>query len=207
MGKMPNDKDYVVVGSNPNEMVSLGFKQVGSDFPVFLHPETGDEYALARTERKSGTGYKGFQCDWNGVTLEEDLSRRDLTINAIAWDCSRSLGKVHDPFNGIQDIKDKILRPVSEAFQDDPLRCLRAARFMAQFPDFSEDKEGYLFKYCEGLEYELCNTLTPERVWLETVKAMKTTQPSKYFLWLSQFGLFPEYTALTHCPQRVDHHP
>lgn len=207
MGREPNDKDYVVVGSSPDEMLSMGFLQVGKDFPVFLHPETKDEYALARTEKKVGLGYDGFEYEWEGVTLEEDLSRRDLTINAIAWDCSRDLGKIYDPFNGRQDIKNKVLRPVSTAFKEDPLRCLRAARFMAQFPDFSGDVEGMLYSYCEELEYELCNTLTPERVWLETVKAMKTEQPSNYFLWLSQFGLFPEYTSLTHCPQRVDHHP
>ena len=207
MGKIPKDKDYVVVGSSPEEMLSLGFKQVGADFPVFLHPETGDEYALARTERKSGVGYQGFECKWKGVTLEEDLRRRDLTINAIAWDCSRDLGKVYDPFNGIQDIKNKVLRPVSEAFKEDPLRCLRAARFMAQLPEFTCDEEKTLYKYSEELEYELCSTLTPERVWLETVKAMGTKTPSNYFLWLSQFGLFPEYTSLTHCPQRMDHHP
>ncbi|AGN51473.1 tRNA nucleotidyltransferase [Vibrio phage eugene 12A10] len=205
MGKIPKDKDYVVVGSSPEEMLSLGFKQVGKDFPVFLHPETGDEYALARTDRKTGTGYEGFTCEWDGVTLEEDLRRRDLTINAIAWDCSRNLGKVYDPFNGRGDIKNKMLRPVSDAFKEDPLRCLRAARFMAQFPNFTA--AGSLYKYCEELEYEVCNTLTPERVWLETVKAMFTEQPSNYFLWLSMFGLFPEYIALTHCPQRVDHHP
>lgn len=207
MGVEPKDKDYVVVGSNPQEMLDLGFKQVGTDFPVFLHSVTKDEYALARTERKTGTGYNGFECEWEGVTLEEDLSRRDLTINAIAWDCSRNLGKIHDPFNGRQDIKSKILRPVSTAFQDDPLRCLRAARFMSQFPDFTGDEELTLYHYCENLEYELCNTLTHERVWLETVKAMSTETPSNYFLWLSMFGIFPEYTALTYCPQRVDHHP
>ena len=205
MGTIPKDKDYVVVGSSPKEMVSLGFKQVGADFPVFLHPESGDEYALARTEKKVGVGYEGFECEWEGVTLEEDLSRRDLTINAIAWDCSRNLGKIYDPFNGRKDIQNKVLRPVSEAFKEDPLRVLRAARFMAKFKGFTVSKG--LYDYCEELEYELCNTLTPERVWLETVKAMGTKTPSSYFQWLSMFGLFPEYTELTHCPQRLDHHP
>lgn len=207
MGKTPNDKDYVVVGSSPDEMVSLGFKQVGADFPVFLHPETGDEYALARTERKQGFGYKGFQCDWNGVTLEEDLSRRDLTINAIAWDCSRNLGKVHDPFNGIQDIKDKILRPVSQAFQEDPLRCLRAARFMAQFPDFELSRE--LLKMMYEVRYDgSLNDLTRERVWIEIVKALDGVRPSNFFVVCTQvLGIFPTLDNMYGVPQNKDHHP
>lgn len=184
----PKDKDYVVVGSSPEEMLSLGFKKVGADFPVFLHPDSGDEYALARTERKSSSGYNGFDCQWEGVTIEEDLSRRDLTINSIAWDCSRDLGKVVDPFNGRQDIKDKILRPTTSAFKEDPLRLLRVARFLSRHHDFKIHED--VLKY--GIEMEHSgelDCLTPERVWLETEKALKEKKPSCYFEYLSNFNL------------------
>lgn len=186
MGVEPKDKDYVVVGSSPEEMLSLGFKKVGADFPVFLHPETGDEYALARTERKSSTGYNGFECEWEGVTIEEDLSRRDLTINAIAWDCTRNLGYVVDPFNGRQDIKDKILRPTTEAFKEDPLRLLRVSRFLARHPDFTVDDKVLEYGYDMERTGEL-SSLVPERVWLETEKALKEKKPSNYFEYLSNF--------------------
>lgn len=186
MGMEPKDKDYVVVGSSPEEMLSLGFKKVGADFPVFLHPETGDEYALARTERKSSTGYNGFECEWEGVTIEEDLSRRDLTINAIAWDCTRNLGYVVDPFNGRQDIKDKVLRPTTEAFKEDPLRLLRVSRFLARYPDFTVDDKVLEYGYDMERTGEL-QSLTPERVWLETEKALKEKKPRNYFEYLSNF--------------------
>ena len=127
LGTKPNDKDWVVVGSSPEEMTALGFKPIGKDFPVFLHPETKEEYALARTERKSGHGYHGFNFYFGkDVTLEEDLSRRDFTINSIAKD---DKGNFIDPFSGINDIKNKIFRHVSDAFSEDPLRAIRLARF------------------------------------------------------------------------------
>ena len=131
LGRQVNEKDWVVVGSTPNEMRKKNFKQVGKDFPVFIHPETGEEYALARTERKTGHGYTGFDFDTNSnVTLEEDLARRDLTINAIAKDED---GTLIDPYNGQKDIQDKRLRHVSDAFSEDPLRVFRAAQFAARF--------------------------------------------------------------------------
>jgi tRNA nucleotidyltransferase (CCA-adding enzyme) len=207
MGRTPKDKDYLVVGSSPEEMLSLGFILVGASFPVFLHPETGDEYALARTERKSGTGYKGFECDWEDVTLEEDLSRRDLTINAIAWDCSRHLGKVYDPFNGRQDIKDKILRPVSPAFKEDPCRVLRVARFLARYGDQWEIHESTTAMmdsvYHSG---ELMN-LTPERVFLEMKKALTEETPSLFFTTLYRYSIFKEVDILYGVPQKEVHHP
>ena len=133
LGIPVKDRDWVVVGSSPDEMKEKGFKQVGKDFPVFIDPKTGEEYALARTERKSGHGYTGFEFDTNSnVTLEEDLARRDLTINAIAQDED---GNLIDPFNGQEDIKNKKLRHVSDAFSEDPLRVLRVARFYSKFHD------------------------------------------------------------------------
>ena len=135
LGIAVKDKDFVVVGSTPEEMIAAGFKPVGKDFPVFLHPKTHDEYALARTERKTAKGYKGFVVHASPeVTLEEDLARRDLTINAIAKD---STGKFIDPYNGLADIQSKTLRHVSDAFAEDPVRILRAARLSARFQDFS----------------------------------------------------------------------
>lgn len=207
MGVEPKDKDYVVVGSNPQEMLDLGFTQVGTDFPVFLHHVTKDEYALARTERKTGTGYKGFECEREGVTLEEDLSRRDLTINAIALDCSRNLGKIHDPFNGRQDIKDKVLRHTTESFTEDPLRVLRVARFLSRFGD-----EWRVADETSWLCYNMADSgtlseLTPERVWLETVKAMSAEKPSLYFEQCLRLNLFEEVNSMYGIPQKPNHHP
>ena len=131
LGIEQSDRDYVVVGSNPEKMLALGFSQVGHDFPVFLHPKTHEEYALARTESKNGTGYLGFNCDFNeNITLEEDLLRRDLTINAMAMD---EKGNIIDPYHGMEDLKNRILRHVSDAFVEDPLRVLRVARFYARY--------------------------------------------------------------------------
>ena len=139
LGKEPKEKDWVVVGSSPDEMIAKGFKQVGKDFPVFIHPKSGEEYALARTERKSGHGYTGFNFDTNSnVSLEEDLERRDLTINAIAQDNS---GNLIDPFGGQKDILEKKLRHVSDAFSEDPLRVLRIARFKSDLDNFEITKE------------------------------------------------------------------
>lgn len=187
MGVKPKDIDYVVVGSNPEEMLALGFVKVGADFPVFLHPETKEEYALARTELKSGTGYNGFECEWEGVTLEEDLSRRDLTINSIAQDIET--GEIIDPFNGRKDIENKVLFPTTGAFKDDPLRLLRAARFLARYSDFRPSGD---LKH-QGLALEKSgelHSLTPERVWKETEKALSEQSPQKYFEYLIKFN-FP----------------
>ena len=139
MGVRPNDSDWVVVGSTPEEMKSLGYKQVGADFPVFLHPKTNEEYALARTEKKTGKGYSGFSVQYEkNISLEEDLLRRDLTINSIAMSES---GQIIDPYNGVEDIKNKILRHTSDAFYEDPLRALRLARFKTKFSGFSIHEE------------------------------------------------------------------
>ena len=167
LGIPVKDRDWVVVGSTPDEMKKKGFKQVGKDFPVFINPKTGEEYALARTERKSGHGYTGFEFDTNSnVTLEEDLARRDLTINAIAQDED---GNLIDPFNGQEDIKNKKLRHVSDAFSEDPLRVLRVARFYAKFGDFIVVPET-VDKIKEIVESGELEYLTPERKWLEIYK-------------------------------------
>ena len=167
LGIPVKDRDWVVVGSSPDEMKKKGFKQVGKDFPVFIDPKTGEEYALARTERKSGHGYTGFEFDTNSnVTLEEDLARRDLTINAIAQDED---GNLIDPFNGQEDIKNKKLRHVSDAFSEDPLRVLRVARFYAKFNDFVVVPET-VDKIKEIVESGELEHLTPERKWLEIYK-------------------------------------
>ena len=168
LGIEPKERDWVVVGSSPKEMKKNGFKQVGKDFPVFIHPKSGEEYALARTERKAGHGYTGFEFDTNSnVTLEEDLERRDLTINAIAEDES---GELIDPFRGEEDIKNKKLRHVSNAFSEDPLRVLRLARFMVKFPEFSvvPTTMDMVKKIVDSGELAY---LTGERVWLEIYKS------------------------------------
>ena len=170
MGLRPKDTDWVVVGSSPEEMIKKGFKQVGKDFPVFLHPNTNEEYALARKDRKTGVGHKDFQFNFSpNVTLEEDLERRDLTINSMALDEN---GNLIDPFNGAKDIENKCFRPVSQAFFEDPLRALRVARFKAQFPEFflHESMEQALFKI--SASNELLN-LSSERVWGEVVKGLE----------------------------------
>ena len=206
LGLEPKDTDYVVVGSTPEEMLSLGFKQVGCAFPVFLHPQTNEEYALARTEKKNGVGYQGFDCYFGpDVTLEEDLSRRDLTINAVAYDTETNT--YIDPFHGIEDIKNKILRPTTRYFKDDPLRCLRAARFLSTFGDDWTHATS-LYDYCSEMFYsgEL-KYLTPERIWKETQKALKGQQPSLYFDFLFDFNIFPELNALYGVNQPIAHHP
>ena len=168
LGFEPNERDWVVVGSSPQEMKSKGFRQVGKDFPVFIHPNTGEEYALARTERKSGHGYSGFDFDTNSnVTLVEDLERRDLTINAIAQDED---GTLIDPFDGQTDIKNKKLRHVSDAFSEDPLRVLRLARFKVKFGDFEVVPET-IDKVKEIIQSSELDHLTGERVWLEMYKS------------------------------------
>ena len=188
------DRDWVVVGATPDELLALGYQQVGKDFPVFLHPITKEEYALARTERKSGKGYTGFICDFSkDITLEQDLIRRDLTINAIAMDED---GNLVDPYHGIDDIKLKLLRHVSPAFREDPLRVLRVARFAARYYHLGFRIASETQKLMEEmvLAGEI-NTLTPERVWKETEKALASADPQVYFQVLKQCGalaiLFP----------------
>lgn len=181
------DRDWVVVGSTPNELLQQGYKQVGKDFPVFLHPNTKEEYALARTETKSGKGYGGFVCEFSPeVTLEEDLKRRDLTINAIA---RNENGDYIDPHQGISDIKAKQLRHVSEAFQEDPLRVLRVARFAARYShlgfSIATETTDLMRNMCRQ---GMLDELTAERVWLETVKAMHEPSPQVYFSTLADCG-------------------
>jgi len=204
MGLYPNDHDYVVVGSTPEGMLSLGFKQVGADFPVFLNYR-GDEYALARTERKTGSGYGGFDCEWEGVTLEEDLSRRDLTINSIAKD---EEGNLIDPFNGQQDIRDKVLRHTSDAFAEDPVRVLRVARFLARFgPEWSVAPETK--SLCIRVWAQDSWHLTKERVFKEMEKALSEPHPHLFFEFLSEFDLwwFPSLWIEKGVPQPPEHHP
>jgi len=207
LGKPGKDSDWVVVGSTPQEMEDQNFKPVGKDFPVFLHPETKEEYALARTERKSGIGYKGFTFHTStDITLEEDLARRDLTINAIAEDHS---GKLVDPFNGKQDIEDKILRHVSPAFVEDPLRVLRVARFAARFGfRIAPETMSLMIEISESGELD---ALVPERVWNELERAMGETYPSRFILALRACHalsiLFPEIERLFGVPQPEKYHP
>jgi tRNA nucleotidyltransferase (CCA-adding enzyme) len=174
------EKDWVVVGATPEDLLELGFTQVGKDFPVFLHPKSKEEYALARTERKQGNGYTGFVCDASkDVTLEQDLLRRDLTVNAMAQDED---GNIIDPYNGLDDIDNRCLRHVSNAFVEDPLRVLRVARFAARYKylDFSVAPETMTLMATMSNSGEL-STLTPERVWRETQKALSEATPFVYF--------------------------
>ncbi len=182
LGIPVKEKDWVVVGSTPQEMRDKGYKQVGKDFPVFINPKTGEEYALARTERKSGHGYTGFEFDTNpNVTLEEDLARRDLTINAIAQDED---GTLIDPFNGQEDIKNKKLRHVSDAFSEDPLRVLRVARFKANLKNFEITKET-LQKIEKVVTSNEMKYLTGERIWLELTKSH---DPLRFFFALKDIS-------------------
>ena len=192
MGVKSSDKDWVVVGSSPKEMVSNGFKPIGNDFPVFLHPETNEEYALARTEKKTGTGYGGFTFYYGkDVTLEEDLSRRDFTINAIAQDDS---GIIIDPFNGQDDIKNKLFRHVSDAFFEDPLRAIRLARFFSydHLQDF--DIDASTIKCIEKIvsSQEIAN-ISSDRVWSETERALSNSSPSMYFEKIISLNLLDPY--------------
>jgi tRNA nucleotidyltransferase (CCA-adding enzyme) len=202
------DKDFVVVGSTPKAMLDSGYKPVGKDFPVFLHPKTHDEYALARTERKTGAGYKGFVVHASPeVTLEEDLARRDLTINAIAKDAD---GKLIDPFNGIADIHSKILRHVGEAFAEDPVRILRAARFAARFTEFSVAPETLVLMR-QMVNIGEVDALVAERVWQELAKGLMEQKPSRMFDVLRDCGalqkILPELDRLWGVPQPPQHHP
>ena len=207
-GRPVVDRDYVVVGATPDEMVALGYQPVGKDFPVFLHPHSHEEYALARTERKSGHGYKGFTVyAAPDVTLEEDLRRRDLTINAMAED---EAGALIDPYGGQRDLAAKTLRHVSEAFAEDPVRILRVARFAARFADFSVAPETNALMR-QMVDSGEVDTLVPERVWQEVARGLMETQPSRLFRVLRDCGalarLFPEIDRLFGVPQPPEHHP
>jgi tRNA nucleotidyltransferase (CCA-adding enzyme) len=178
LGRANVERDWVVVGSSPEELSALGYRQVGRDFPVFLHPETREEYALARTERKSGPGHHGFVCHAGpDVTLEQDLQRRDLTINAMARDAEHRLV---DPFGGARDLAGRVLRHVSAAFVEDPLRLFRVARFAAQLPDFSVAPETLALLRRMAAENELAE-LSAERVWTELEKALAAPAPERFF--------------------------
>jgi tRNA nucleotidyltransferase (CCA-adding enzyme) len=208
LGLQVKDKDFVVVGATPQAMLDAGYKPVGKDFPVFLHPKTHDEYALARTERKTAKGYKGFVVHASPeVTLEEDLARRDFTINAIAKD---SAGKLIDPFNGVADLQSKTLRHVSSAFAEDPVRILRAARFSARLVDFTiapETRE-LMRQMVQNGEVD---ALVPERVWQEISRGLMEQQPSRMFEVLRACGalqkILPELDKLWGVPQPPQHHP
>ncbi|WP_375751420.1 multifunctional CCA addition/repair protein [Vibrio sp. HN007] len=210
LGIKNHDKDWLVVGSTPDQMLRQGYQSVGKEFPVFLHPKTKEEYALARTEKKSGSGYTGFECFFSqDVTLEEDLKRRDLTINAIAMDDD---GTLHDPYNGQQDLKDRKLRHVSEAFVEDPLRVLRVARFAAKLSHMGfrvADETIELMRQIV-LSGELSH-LTPERVWQEWHKSLLTQNPDVFLSVLRECGalkiVLPEFDALFGVPQPEKWHP
>ena len=208
LGLPASDRDYVVVGATPEQMLASGYQPVGKDFPVFLHPQTKEEYALARTERKSGRGYTGFAFHAApDVTLEDDLHRRDLTINAMALDEN---GQLVDPYGGARDIASKTLRHVSEAFPEDPLRVLRLARFAARFTEFSVAPE--TMALCRQLvdEGEI-RELVAERVWQELSRGLMEARPSRMFGVLRDCGalavLAPELDRLWGVPQKAIYHP
>ncbi|EZQ10534.1 MULTISPECIES: multifunctional CCA addition/repair protein [unclassified Acinetobacter] len=210
LGHPYHEKDYVVVGATPEQLLNQGFQPVGKDFPVFLHPETKDEYALARTERKSGHGYHGFEFFTDpSVTLEDDLIRRDLTINAMAMNED---GELFDPYHGHQDLNQRILRHVSDAFAEDPLRVLRVARFAARYHQYgfkvAEETIALMKNLADSGELQ---ALTPERVWKETSRALMERDADIYFEVLRQCDalkiLFPEIEALFGVPQRPEYHP
>ena len=214
LGLKPKDADFVIVGCSPQDMLDKGFKEVGKDFPVFIHPVTADEYALARVERNVSQGYKGFECTWEGVTLEDDLARRDLTINAMCYpvevhnDGSFNItGELVDPFNGSVDLDNKVLSPVTDSFMEDPVRCLRAARFLAKYPEFKPSL--YLTSMCTELKSsgEL-ESLVPERAWLETEKALSTNNPSTYFTFLQKYNVLGDNVRGMQCTVENNiHHP
>ena len=212
LGLAVQDHDWVVVGSTPEAMVAQGFQPIGKDFPVFLHPETHEEYALARTERKTARGYHGFAVyAAPDVTLEQDLMRRDFTINAIAqeFDGEHGAGKLIDPYNGVADLRAGILRHVSAAFSEDPVRILRAARFVARF-GFSIAPETLSLMRHMVASGEV-DALVPERVWQELARGLMEKKPSRFFETLRDCGalakLLPEVDALFGVPQPEKYHP
>jgi tRNA nucleotidyltransferase (CCA-adding enzyme) len=210
LGLTQKERDWVVVGGAPEELLAQGYRQVGASFPVFLHPDTGEEYALARTERKQGHGYHGFSVDFHpGVTLEEDLARRDLTINAMARDEN---GRLIDPHNGKKDLDERVLRHVSPAFREDPLRVLRVARFAARFAPqefrVHDSTMELMREICESGELEY---LAAERIWTEVASAMATAEPGVFVEVLRECGalatLLPEVNTLFGIPQPEKYHP
>jgi tRNA nucleotidyltransferase (CCA-adding enzyme) len=208
LGTSPGDRDWVVVGATPEQMLALGYTPVGRDFPVFLHPSTREEYALARTERKSGPGYRGFEVHADpSVTLEEDLARRDLTINAIARD---EAGTLIDPFHGAADLAAGVLRHVSGAFAEDPVRILRLARFAARWPSFGV-APATLALCRQMVAAGEVDALVPERVWQELSRGLMESRPSRMFEILRECGalarLLPEVERLFGVPQPEAHHP
>lgn len=208
LGKEPKDLDYVVTGSSIEEMLSLGYTQVHSEFPVFLHSETKDEYALARKEVSTGKGYTEFSFNFDNVSIEEDLYRRDLTINAIAKDTET--GEYIDPFNGISHLNSKIIKHVSERFVEDPLRVLRVARFASQLEGFELASDTIkLMKKIARSGY--LKHLTQEKIWKETAKALISNNPVKYFQILRETlalnELLPELSNLYGVPQSPIYHP
>jgi len=208
LGLPVQDRDFVVVGATPEDMLAAGYTPVGKDFPVFLHPETHEEYALARTERKTAPGYKGFVFHTaDHVTLEQDLARRDLTINAIA---RREDGTLVDPFHGQTDLQARVFRHVSPAFAEDPVRILRVARFAARFADFTVAPETNRLMQDMVLAGEV-DALVPERVWQELARGLMEQRPSRMFAVLRDCGalkrILPELDALWGVPQPPKHHP
>ncbi len=211
LGLESNDQDWVVVGATPEQMLAAGYTAVGRDFPVFLHPQTRDEYALARTERKSGPGYRGFTVHADpSVTLEEDLARRDLTINAIAQPADGEGGHLIDPFHGQADLQAGVLRHVSAAFSEDPVRVLRLARFAARWPHFSVAPETAAL-CSQMVAHGEADALVPERVWQELARGLMEVQPSRMFALLRDCGalarVLPEVDRLWGVPQPAAHHP
>ncbi len=205
-----HEKDWVVVGARPDDLTTQGYRAVGKDFPVFLHPDTQEEYALARTERKSGSGHTGFICDFSpDITLEDDLIRRDLTVNAMA---QAEDGSLIDPYGGQRDLKARLLRHVSPAFREDPLRVFRVARFAARYAPLgfriADETRQLMQEMCAGGELD---SLTPERVWKETERALGEEAPDVYIQVLRDCGAlaiwFPELDRLFGVPQRADYHP
>lgn len=210
LGRPHEDSDWVVVGATADDLLARGFVAVGKDFPVFLHPQTREEYALARTERKTGPGYKGFAVDADpSVTLEDDLRRRDLTINALAED---ETGHIIDPYGGLNDLRNKVLRHISPAFSEDPVRILRVARFATRYAPLgftvADETLALMRRMVEAGEVA---ALVPERVWQELSRAMSESKPSTFFQTLRACGalhaLFPEVERLFGVPQRADYHP
>ncbi|MDA8445171.1 multifunctional CCA addition/repair protein [Paracidovorax valerianellae] len=223
LGRPVNDRDWVVVGATPDDMAAQGYLPVGRDFPVFLHPQTHEEYALARTERKSGNGYRGFAVQASPeVTLEEDLSRRDLTINAIAQHADPASGAdtgtggpsatpdLCDPYGGVRDLKARVLRHVTDAFREDPVRILRVARFASRFTDFTVAPETWALMR-EMVDAGEADHLVAERVWQELSRGLMEAAPSRMFEVLRDCGalavLLPELDRLWGVPQRAEYHP